>query len=63
LYLGAKKAFVNGPRWVKMRTHWPLAMSHTRALPSSEPVLCVEKRFFCFSNQIFLVFDRVSLTA
>ncbi len=38
LYLGAKNAFVNGPRWVRIRTHWPLAMSHTRALPSSEPV-------------------------
>lgn len=37
LYRGAKNAFVNGPRWARMRTHCPLAMSHTRALSSSEP--------------------------
>lgn len=47
LYLGAKNAFVRGPRWARIRTHWPLAMSHTRALPSSEPVFLQRNGKIC----------------
>jgi len=34
---GEKNAFVTAPRCWSTRTHWPLATSHRRQLPSSDP--------------------------